>query len=107
LETLGVLDVEKMGEVSIELRRYINEHLLGLGFTKTSTNPNLYYLFDKSDRLVSIMYVDDLIFIKSSEKLIAGCNAELAQEFEMKDIGLMHCFLGLEVWWSPSEVFLR
>jgi hypothetical protein len=30
----------------------------------------------------------------------------LAREFDMKDIGLMHYFLGLEVWQSPSEVFL-
>jgi hypothetical protein len=25
----------------------------------------------------------------------------------MKDINLMHCFLGLEVWQSPGEVFLE
>jgi hypothetical protein len=31
---------------------------------------------------------------------------ELACEFEMKDIGLMHYFLGLEVWRGTSEVFL-
>jgi len=55
LETLGVLDVEKMGQVSIELRRYINEHLLGLSFTKTSTNPNLYYLFDRFDVFVLVV----------------------------------------------------
>jgi hypothetical protein len=28
-------------------------------------------------------------------------------EFEMKDIGLMHYFLGLEVWQQPGKIFLR
>ena len=44
-----------------------------------------------------ILYVDDL-FLIGNEKLIAGCKEELSREFEMKDIGLMHYFLGLEVW---------
>jgi hypothetical protein len=45
----------------------IDEYLLGLGFTKTVADPNLYYLFDRSDLLVLVLYVDDLILIGSSE----------------------------------------
>jgi hypothetical protein len=44
-----------------------------------------------------VLYVDDL-FLTGAEELIAGCKEDLATEFEMKDIGLMHYFLGLEVW---------
>ena len=32
---------------------------------------------------------------------------KLAEEFEMKDLGLMHYFLGLEVWKSSEEIFLN
>ena len=32
---------------------------------------------------------------------------KLAEEFEMKDLGLMHYFLGLEVWQSSDGIFLN
>ena len=51
------------------------------------------------------MYVDDL-FITAAEKLIASCKKDLASEFEMKDIGLMHYFLGMEVWQEDGHIFL-
>jgi hypothetical protein len=38
--------------------------------------------------------------------LIAQIKRELSAEFEMKDLGLMHYFLGLEVWQKPGEIFL-
>jgi hypothetical protein len=50
------------------------------------------------------MYVDDL-FLAGDEGIIVWCKRELAPEFEMKDLALMHYFLGLEVWQRQSEIF--
>ena len=47
--------------------------------------------------LILVLYVDDL-FLTTDERLIGDCKSNLAVEFEMKDLGLMHYFLGLEVW---------
>jgi hypothetical protein len=41
------------------------------------------------------------------EKLIIECKRKLIAEFEMKDVGLMHYFLGLEVWQRKNEIFLN
>jgi hypothetical protein len=41
-----------------------------------------------------------------SKKLIADCKRDLATKFEMKDLGLMHYFLGLEVWQTDEQIFL-
>ena len=39
-------------------------------------------------------YVDDL-FLTGNEKQIVECKKNIAEEFEMKDLGLMHYFIGL------------
>jgi hypothetical protein len=68
-----------------------------MGFEKSDVDPNLYYIIRGEDMLILILYVDAL-FITGAEDLIAECKLELASKFEMTDIGLMHYFLGMEVW---------
>jgi len=46
--------------------------------------------------LILVLYVDDLILI-GDDKLIYSFKENLAREFKMKDMGLIQCFLGLEV----------
>jgi hypothetical protein len=52
--------------------------------------------YELEDGFPLILHVDDL-FLTRDEKLRVGCKRELISEFEMKDLGLMHYFLGLEV----------
>ena len=47
--------------------------------------------------MILLLYVDDL-FVIGEEGLIADKKRKLATEFEMKDLGMMHYFLGMEVW---------
>jgi len=68
-----------------------------MGFTKSEADSNLYFLLVRSKVLILVLYVDDLI-LTGAEKLIAGCKLDMASECEMKDIVLMHYFMGLEVW---------
>jgi hypothetical protein len=83
----------------------IDTYLQQMGFEKSEADPNLYYIVVGEDPLILVLYVDDL-FITGAERLIVGCKESLASEFEMKDIGLMHYFLGLEVWQEPGHIFL-
>ena len=52
-----------------------------------------------------LLYMDDL-FQTGEEKLILDSKRKLTAEFEMKDLGTMHDFLGLEVWQKPREIML-
>ena len=58
------------------------------------------------DEPVILLYVDDL-FLTGNDKRIIECKEKLDVEFEMKDLGMMHYFLGLEVSQSPKEIFLN
>ena len=61
------------------------------------TDPNLYHKVLNDEPLILVLFVDDM-FLIGNEKLIIWCKKKLTFEFEMKDLGLMYYFLGLEVW---------
>eukprot|EP00253_Pinus_taeda_P017936 PITA_17936 len=83
----------------------IDGYLQNMGFVKSDADPNLYYLVVESEPLILVLYVDDL-FLTGSSRLIEDCKKNLATKFDMKDLGRMHCFLGLEVWQHKGEIFL-
>jgi hypothetical protein len=78
--------------------------LMNLSFRKSVVDPNLYYHIDGNEYLILVLYVDEL-FLTGSERLIVECKQALTAKFEMKDLGLMHYFLGLEVWQRTGEIF--
>jgi hypothetical protein len=84
----------------------IDSFLTSLGFTKSKADSNLYFKVMNDEPVVLLLYVDDL-FLTREENLITECKKRLSLEFEMKDLGLMHYFLGLEVWQSPERIFLN
>jgi hypothetical protein len=75
----------------------IDNYFTGLGFTKSEADANLYQIVVEGKILIISLYVDDLI-LTGDEQLIHSCKDDLAKEFEMKDLGLLHYFLGLEIW---------
>ena len=44
-----------------------------------------------------IVYVDNIILTRDDKEELEGLNAKLACEFEIKDVGALHYFLGMEV----------
>jgi hypothetical protein len=76
-----------------------------MSFEKREVDPNLYYIVVGEDPLILVLYVDYIV-ITEDERLIVGCKESLALEFEMKCIGMMHNFMGFEVWKEPGHIFL-
>jgi hypothetical protein len=62
----------------------IGSFLTSLGFTKSKVDSNLYFKVMNDESI-------------GEENLITDCKNKLPAEFEMKDLGLMHYFLGVEV----------
>jgi len=69
---------------------------MSLGFTKSKADSNLYYKVEGDRPVLLLVYMDDL-FLMGDEELISKTKKKFDSEFEMKDLGMMHYFLGLEV----------
>ena len=68
--------------------------LITLGFTHSKADSNPYYKVEDGNLVMLLLYVDDL-FVIGTDGLIADTKINIAAEFEMKDLGMMHYFLGM------------
>ena len=81
----------------------IDGFLSSLGFTKSKEDSNLYYKVEDGNPVILLLYVGDL-FVTGMDGLIADSKRKLVVEFEMKDLGMMHYFLGMvECGWNPPR----
>ena len=83
----------------------IDSFLSNLGFTKSKAYSNLYYKVEDGNPVMLLLYVDDM-FVTGMDGLIADKKRKLAVEFKMKDLRMMHYFLGMEVWQTTDGIFL-
>eukprot|EP00253_Pinus_taeda_P004278 PITA_04278 len=83
----------------------IDSYLMKLGFASSYADPNLYFKVEKAMPLILALYVDNL-FLTGANPLIYQWKRELTSAFKMKDLGLMHYFLDLEVWQKLGDIFL-
>ena len=68
---------------------------MSLGFTKSKEDSNLYFKVEGRSLVMLLIYVDDL-FLMGENKVIEDAKRRLyITEFEMKDVGMMHYFLGM------------
>ena len=68
---------------------------MALGFTESKVDSNLYFKVEGKRPLMLLLY--DL-FLTGKEELIRDARRRFAIEFEIKDLGMIHYFLGMEVW---------
>ena len=64
--------------------------MVNLGFTEIKEDSNLFLKVEGGIPVMLLLYVDDLFLIEVARR-------RLATEFKMKDLDMMHYFLGMEV----------
>jgi hypothetical protein len=76
------------------------------GFKQSNSDHTLFIKHRLSKVTVLIVYVDDMIITGDDEEEIPRLQKELATEFEMKNLGGLKYFLGIEVARSNQGIFL-
>ena len=75
----------------------IGEYLVNIGFYVSNADHSLYVRKGDAGLVIIVIYVDDLIITSDSDSGIAEVQGLLKKKFEMKDLGELRYFLGLEV----------
>jgi hypothetical protein len=81
-------------------------YLVISGFQTSNTNFSLYVKKTHHGIIIIVIYVDDLIITRNSDVSIFDLNKLLKQKFEMKDLGELCYFFGIEVIQSPKRIWL-
>ena len=84
----------------------IDAYFLKNGFKCCTFDPHLYVQNFGTNILIVVLYVDDLIITSNQLTLIQNLKSDLQKQFEMTDLGLLHYFLGLQIWHMVDGMFL-
>ena len=81
--------------------------LKALSFIKSNANSSLFVRQNSKDKLVVLVYVDDLIITGNNREFATKLKNDLQQQFLIKDIGKLKYFLGIEMTTSSKGFFLN
>jgi histone deacetylase 1/2 len=85
-----------------------NSFLGSLGFSPSIADTSLFILRRLDVTIYLLVYVDDIIVLSSTAAAIPRLISELQSEFSVKDLGVLHYFLGIEVSSpTPGSLHLR
>ena len=84
----------------------LDHYLQQQGFKKGVAGSNLYIKMDEDKLLVTLVYVDDLIFASNNDEMSHEFSQNMSKEFEMSMIGELSHFLGLQVSQTTTGMFI-
>jgi ADP-heptose:LPS heptosyltransferase len=84
----------------------IGQYLVTSGFQTSNAKFSLYVKKTNHGIVVIVIYVDDLIITGDNDANIFDLKKLLKKKFEMKDLGELRYFLGIEVIQSPKGIWL-
>jgi len=80
--------------------------LLSLGFKQAHADHSLFTKFTSSSYMALLVYVDDIVLVGTHLDEFKKIKGILDQNFDIKDLGILKFFLGLEVTHSSSGISL-
>lgn len=84
----------------------LSNFLTHLGFSCSRADTSLFIFKRESCILYLLVYVDDIILTGNNTDIISKFISRLNNEFSIKDLGQLNYFLGLEVTYTDTGLFL-
>ncbi|KAI5337531.1 hypothetical protein L3X38_016802 [Prunus dulcis] len=80
--------------------------LLRVGFVNSKADSSMFVYQDAHSMMILLLYVDDIVLTGSDSNHLRTFIHRLGIEFEIKDLGRLHYFMGVEVSYLPDSVHL-
>jgi hypothetical protein len=84
----------------IDIGGYLDERR----FQRSPLDSNMYVKSVGNDIIVLVIYVYDIIITGSEVSVIEQIKYNVSRAFEMTDLGLLHHYLGVEVWQTCRKI---
>ena len=88
----------------------LHDYLSREGFVQSLADPCVYRKVVDNDAkkcIILVIWVDDLIISASNHELMVSVKKSLSDKFKMKDLGVLHWFLGTEFICSDSMIEMK
>ncbi|KAL6490090.1 hypothetical protein MHYP_G00004350 [Metynnis hypsauchen] len=82
----------------------LHDHLTGNGFVQNDADHCVYTRESRSEKVILLVWVDDLIIAASDNIILRDVKEMLKRRFKMKDMGPLKHFLGIDFNYSDGEV---
>lgn len=82
----------------------LNETLIKIGFTGTPSEPCVYTKLFGEELVILGIFVDDIIVFFKSELTFDIVKKDLSKYFSLKDLGLLKCYLGLQIEYDSESI---
>lgn len=83
-----------------------SSYLLELGFQASKADTSLFILHKANSITLILVYVDDIILTGNDSTFLSQLVELLSAKFVLKDLGSLRYFLGIEVTYSQSGMFI-
>jgi hypothetical protein len=74
----------------------LDNKLKQMGFVQAKGDPCLY-MVSEGEMIIIAAYIDDIVLAGKSDQRLAEVKQALANQFQVKDMGELHYFLGVKV----------
>ncbi|CAM8975422.1 unnamed protein product [Rhodiola kirilowii] len=85
----------------------MSNFLLATGFYLSKADPSLFIFRHSGHTIFFLLYVDDIIITSDSDSLLDQLIDTLSRAFDIKDLGPLHYFLGLQVTSQPDGLHIN
>jgi Reverse transcriptase (RNA-dependent DNA polymerase) len=84
----------------------LSSYLISCGFIISKADHSLFCKINNYTTIIILIYVDDIIITGNNLEEIKNVKRKLKENFDIKDLGLLKYFLGIEIAHSPKGLFI-